>query len=289
MTNERTTRLRAMLNTDGMVVAPFCLNALHAKIAESVGFKAVYMTGSGTSAEHGFSDVGLLTQTEMVANARYIANAVDVPVIADCDTGYGNAINVHRAVQEYESIGVSGIHIEDQVFPKKCGFFAGKDLIPMEEHVQKVRAALDARRDKDFVIIARTDALAVNGWEDTIRRCKAYYAAGADLVFVDRSEDKGRPGDLCPGDGRPAQGVQRRRPRGYHERGSRPGVQTHAGRLHSDGGLRCGETLHDGAARHRRHQHAAVPDGDSRPAGLAGHLRHGGEVQDQGLTLDPGA
>jgi 2-methylisocitrate lyase-like PEP mutase family enzyme len=173
-----------------MVVAPFCLNALHAKIAESVGFKAVYMTGSGTSAEHGFSDVGLLTQTEMVANARYIANAVEVPVVADCDTGYGNAINVHRAVQEYESIGVSGIHIEDQVFPKKCGFFAGKDVIPMEEHVQKVRAALDARKDKDFVIIARTDALQVNGWEDTIRRCKAYYAAGADLVFVDGVKTK---------------------------------------------------------------------------------------------------
>ena len=190
MTNERTTRLRAMLNSDGMVVAPFCLNALHAKIAESVGFKAVYMTGSGTSAEHGFSDVGLLTQTEMVANARYIANAVDVPVIADCDTGYGNAINVHRAVQEYESIGVSGIHIEDQVFPKKCGFFEGKDVIPMEEHVQKVRAALDARKDKDFVIIARTDALAINGWEDTIRRCKAYYTAGADLVFVDGVKSK---------------------------------------------------------------------------------------------------
>jgi 2-methylisocitrate lyase-like PEP mutase family enzyme len=190
MANERTTRLRAMLSSGEMVVAPFCLNALHAKIAESVGFKAVYMTGSGTSAEHGFSDVGLLTQTEMVANARYIANAVEVPVVADCDTGYGNAINVHRAVQEYESIGVSGIHIEDQVFPKKCGFFAGKDVIPMEEHVQKVRAALDARKDKDFVIIARTDALQVNGWEDTIRRCKAYYAAGADLVFVDGVKTK---------------------------------------------------------------------------------------------------
>ena len=185
MTNERTTRLRAMLNTEGMVVAPFCLNALHAKIAESVGFSAVYMTGSGTSAEHGFSDVGLLTQTEMVTNARYIANAVDLPVIADCDTGYGNAINVHRAVQEYESIGVSGIHIEDQVFPKKCGFFSGKDVIPMEEHAQKVRAALDARRDKNFVIIARTDALQVNGWEDAIKRCRTYHAAGADLVFVD--------------------------------------------------------------------------------------------------------
>ena len=130
MTDGRTAQLRAMLQADGMVTAPFCLNALHAKIAESVGFGAVYMTGSGTSAEKGFADVGLLTQTEMVANARYIANAVDVPVVADCDTGYGNAINVWRSVREYESIGVSGIHIEDQVFPKKCGFFAGKDVIP---------------------------------------------------------------------------------------------------------------------------------------------------------------
>ena len=190
MPNEQNATLRAMLNTEEMVITPFCLNALHAKIAESVGFKAVYMTGSGTSAEHGFSDVGLLTQTEMVANARYIANAVDVPVIADCDTGYGNAINVHRAIQEYESVGVSGIHLEDQVFPKKCGFFAGKDVIPMEDHVQKVRAALDARQDKDLVIIARTDALQVNGWEDAIKRCRAYYAAGADLVFVDGIKSK---------------------------------------------------------------------------------------------------
>ncbi|MDE2803281.1 MAG: isocitrate lyase/PEP mutase family protein [Chloroflexota bacterium] len=190
MTDNRNARLRAMLRRDSMVVAPFCLNALHAKIAESVGFNAVYMTGSGTSAEKGFADVGLLTQTEMVANARYIANAVDVPVVADADTGYGNAINVWRTVHEYESIGVSGIHIEDQVFPKKCGFFAGKDVIPMEEHVQKVRAALDARRDPDFVIIARTDALAVNGWEDTVRRCRAYRDAGADLVFVDGVKTK---------------------------------------------------------------------------------------------------
>ncbi len=178
MTDTRTARLRAMLRAEGMVVAPFCLNALHAKIAESVGFEAVYMTGSGTSAEKGF------------ANARYIADAVDVPVVADADTGYGNAINVWRAVRDYESIGVSGVHIEDQVFPKKCGFFAGKDVIPMEEHIQKVRAALDARRDPDFVIIARTDALAVNGWEDTVRRCRAYYAAGADLVFVDGVKTK---------------------------------------------------------------------------------------------------
>ena len=180
-----TTQLRQMLNSGPMVVAPFILNALHAKIAESVGFDAVYMTGAGTAAERGFPDVGLLTMTEMVANAKYIAGAVDIPVICDADTGYGNMINVQRTVREYEAAGVAGIHIEDQLFPKKCGFFEGKQVIPMEEHAQKIRAALDARRDPDFVIIARCDAYAVTGWEDTVTRCRAYKDAGADMVFVD--------------------------------------------------------------------------------------------------------
>ena len=180
-----TTRLRQMLNSGGMVVAPFILNALHAKIAEAAGFEAVYMTGSGTAAERGFPDVGLLTQTEMVQNARYIANAVSVPVVCDADTGYGNPLNVRRTLREYEDAGVAGIHIEDQVFPKKCGFFQGKDVIPQEEMVQKVRAALDARTDPDFTIIARCDAYAVTGWEDAVRRCRAYAEAGADMVFVD--------------------------------------------------------------------------------------------------------
>jgi 2-methylisocitrate lyase-like PEP mutase family enzyme len=168
-----------------MVVAPFILNALHAKIAESVGFEAVYMTGAGTAAERGFPDVGLLTMTEMVANARYVAGAVQVPVVCDADTGYGNPLNVRRTVREYEAVGVAGIHIEDQLFPKKCGFFEGKQVIPQEEAVQKIRAALDARTDPDFVVIARCDAYAVTGWEDTIKRCRAYVDAGADLVFVD--------------------------------------------------------------------------------------------------------
>ena len=180
-----TTRLRQMLDSGPMLVAPFILNALHAKIAESVGFDAVYMTGAGTAAERGFPDVGLLTMTEMVANAKYIAAAVDIPVVCDADTGYGNMINVQRTVREYEAAGVAGIHIEDQVFPKKCGFFEGKQVIPMEEHVQKIRAALDARQDPDFVIIARCDAYAVTGWEDTVARCCAYRDAGADMVFVD--------------------------------------------------------------------------------------------------------
>lgn len=180
-----TTKLRQLLNADHLTVAPFVMNGLHAKIAESVGFDAVYMTGAGTAAEKGFPDVGLLTMTEMVANAKFIANAVSIPVICDADTGYGNALNVQRTVREYEAAGVAGVHIEDQLFPKKCGFFEGKQVIPMEEHVQKIKAALDARSDPDFVVIARCDAYAVTGWEDTVRRCRAYRDAGADLVFVD--------------------------------------------------------------------------------------------------------
>ena len=156
-----TTKLRQMLASGQMVTAPFVLNALHAKIAEAVGFDAVYMTGAGTAAERGFPDVGLLTMTEMVANAKYIANAVNIPVVCDADTGYGNPLNVQRTVREYEAAGVAGIHIEDQLFPKKCGFFEGKQVIPQEDAVQKLRAALDARTDPDFVIIARCDAYAV--------------------------------------------------------------------------------------------------------------------------------
>ncbi len=180
-----TSNLRQLLASGQMVTAPFVLNALHAKIAEAVGFDAVYMTGAGTAAERGFPDVGLLTMTEMVANAKYIADAVDIPVVCDSDTGYGNPLNVQRTVREYEAAGVAGIHIEDQLFPKKCGFFEGKQVIPQEEMVQKVHAALDARHDSDFVIIARCDAYAVTGWEDTVRRCRAYVEAGADMVFVD--------------------------------------------------------------------------------------------------------
>ncbi len=186
-----TTRLRQMLRSGNMVTAPFVLNAYHAMIAETVGFEAVYMTGFGTAAERGYPDVGLVTHTEMAQNARYIASAVGVPLICDADTGYGNPINVTRTIREYEAAGVAGCHIEDQVFPKKCGFFAGKLVVSIEEHVQKLRAAQAARQDPDFVIIARCDALAVHGWEDAIQRCRAYVDAGADMVFVDgiKTED----------------------------------------------------------------------------------------------------
>ena len=178
------TRLRENMS-DNMVLAPFVYDGFTAMIAEGQGAQAVYMTGHGTSAQIGLPDVGLTSMAEMVANLGYITEGVDVPVIADADTGYGNAINGQRTVREYESAGAAAMHLEDQVFPKRCGFFEGKQCVPMEEHVQKIRAALDARSDPGLVIIARTDAVAPNGWEDAIRRAEAYRAAGADLVFVD--------------------------------------------------------------------------------------------------------
>ncbi|MBI2205068.1 MAG: isocitrate lyase/PEP mutase family protein [Candidatus Rokubacteria bacterium] len=178
------TRLRQLLE-QGLVFAPGVYNAMFAKLVEHVGFDAVYVTGFGTAARYGYADVGLVTQTEMVDNLRYICRATGLPVIADMDTGYGNVINLRRTVREYERAGVAGFHMEDQVFPKKCGFMEGKQVIPIEEAVQKVRAALDARADPDTVMIARTDALAPNGWDDAIRRARAYREAGADLVFMD--------------------------------------------------------------------------------------------------------
>ena len=180
----RTSRLRKLMD-QGVVLAPGVYNALFAKAVEHIGFDAIYVTGFGTAARYGYPDVGLITQTEMAQNLKHICRATNLPVIADADTGYGNVINVRRTVREYERAGVAGFHIEDQVFPKKCGFMEGKEVIPMAEHVQKIRAALEARTDPDTVIIARTDALAPNGWEDALARARAYRETGADLVFVD--------------------------------------------------------------------------------------------------------
>ena len=182
---ETTTQLRELLKGPEMVLAPFVYDCLQAKVAEAAGFKAIYMTGFGTAATRGFPDLGLLTMSEMLQNVRAIAHAVKVPVICDADTGYGNPINVWRTVREYEEAGAAALHIEDQVWPKKCGFLGGKQVIPMEQMVPKVRAACDARRDRNFVIIARTDALAVNGWDDVVTRARAYREVGADLIFVD--------------------------------------------------------------------------------------------------------
>ena len=178
-------RLRAMLTGSEMVLAPFIFDAFQARIAQAAGHHAAYMTGFGTAASRGFPDVGLLTMAEMVENVRYIANAVDIPLICDADTGYGNPVNVYRTIREYEAAGAAALHIEDQVWPKRCGFLSGKQIIPLRDMVPKVKAACDARRSADFVVIARTDALAVNGWDDVIERTRAYAAAGADVIFVD--------------------------------------------------------------------------------------------------------
>lgn len=178
-------RLRAMLAGSEMVLAPFVFDAFQARIAQAAGHHAAYMTGFGTAASRGFPDVGLLTMAEMVENVRYIANAVDVPLICDADTGYGNPVNVYRTIREYEAAGAAALHIEDQVWPKRCGFLSGKQVIPQQDMVPKVKAACDARRSADFVVIARTDALAVNGWDDVIERARAYAEAGADVLFVD--------------------------------------------------------------------------------------------------------
>jgi 2-methylisocitrate lyase-like PEP mutase family enzyme len=184
MNNPRT-RLREMLAKPGMIVAPFVFDCIQAKLAASAGFEAVYMTGFGTAAARGYPDLGLLTMTEMVDNVRAISRAVDAPVICDADTGYGNPLNVWRTVREFEDAGASALHIEDQVFPKRCGFLEGKQVIPIETMTHKVRAACDARRDPNLVIIARTDALQTGGWDDVERRARAYRTSGADLVFVD--------------------------------------------------------------------------------------------------------
>src|ERR1700757_3209787 len=178
-------RFRALLLRDGMVVAPGAYDCITAKLIEQAGFSAVYMTGAGTAATLGYPDFGLVTMSEMVANAGRIAAAVERPVIADADTGYGNELNVFRTVREFERSGVAGIHIEDQEFPKKCGHLEGKQVIPHEDYIAKIRAAAAARRDQDFMIIARTDSRAVAGFDEAIARANAALAAGADMAFVE--------------------------------------------------------------------------------------------------------
>lgn len=185
-----TTRLRELIARGPTLYVPGCYNAMSGKVLRDAGFEAVYMTGYGTSLSlTGLPDVGLATMTEMVANARYIAQATGLPVIADADTGFGNAINVIRTVREYVGAGVAGFHLEDQVSPKRCGHVAGRLVIAFEEAVGKVRAAVDERNrlDPDFVIIARTDARGAHGGslDEAIRRVNAYLAAGADLGFIE--------------------------------------------------------------------------------------------------------
>jgi 2-methylisocitrate lyase-like PEP mutase family enzyme len=181
----RASKLRAMLKQDGMIVAPGAYDCITARTIAQAGFSAVYMTGAGTAATLGYPDYGIITMSEMADNAGRIAAAVDVPVIADADTGYGNELNTTRTVREYERRGVAGLHIEDQGFPKKCGHLDNKVIVPLDEYLAKVRAAVGARTDPDFLIIARTDSRAVLGLEEAIRRANAALQAGADMAFVE--------------------------------------------------------------------------------------------------------
>jgi 2-methylisocitrate lyase-like PEP mutase family enzyme len=179
-------RLRALLNSGQTILAPGAFDPLAARLVEEAGFPAVYMTGFGTAAALiGRPDVGLLTMTEMVDNAARIAACVDIPVIADADTGYGNPLNVIRTVGAFEAAGVAAIHLEDQVAPKKCGHLEGKLVIPAAEMAAKIRAAAEARSQPDFVIIARTDARAVEGLAQALERARMYRDAGADALFVE--------------------------------------------------------------------------------------------------------
>lgn len=181
---------RERLRADGMITAPGAYDCITARLVEQAGFAAVYMTGAGTAATLGYPDYGLVTMSEMTANAGRLAAATTLPVIADADTGYGNELNVVRTVREYERRGVAGIHIEDQGFPKRCGHLEDKVVIPLGDYSAKIRAAASAKRDPDFLLIARTDSRAVLGFEEAIRRANAALEAGADMAFVEAPQTR---------------------------------------------------------------------------------------------------
>lgn len=188
--NRPTTTLRKLLQGNTPVRAPGVVDCIGARIVAKEGFEAIYMTGAGTTASRlGWPDVGLLTMSEMADNAQRIAEASGLPLIADADTGYGGPLNVRRTVKTYERAGVAALHIEDQRWPKRCGHLAGKTLIDAQDMVSNIKAACDARTDQDFVIIARTDAIAVDGFEAAIERAQRYQEAGADMIFVEAPRD----------------------------------------------------------------------------------------------------
>jgi len=186
----RSTSLRSLLGRPGLIVAPGVYDAITARLVHQAGFEAVYMTGAGVSASLGYPDYGLLTMSEMVERAAVIAGAVPIPLISDADTGYGNELNVTRTVREFEARGAAAIHIEDQVSPKRCGHLEGKELIGLDEYIAKIRAAVGARTNPAFAIIARSDARAVTSLDDAIERVNAALAAGADVAFVESPVDR---------------------------------------------------------------------------------------------------
>lgn len=190
---KKNARLRELISQPGIVVAPGCHDGLTARLIQQNGFQVAYMGGNGTMASYlGIPDIGLGTATEMVTRARYLADILDIPLVCDADTGYGDVSSVVRTVRAYEAAGVSGIHLEDQVMPKKCGAMEGVQVVPVEEICAKIRAALEARRDPNFMIIARTDCFNTLGIDASIERCKRFWDAGADMLmpenFVTRED-----------------------------------------------------------------------------------------------------
>jgi len=178
------TRFREILGSGDTILMPGVFNAITAKLAARAGFQALYLSGAGvTNALTGYPDIGLLTLTEMAQQARYVSGATELPIIADADTGYGDVLNTVRAVEEFEQAGIAGIHLEDQVSPKRCGHLDGKQVISAGDMAKKIKAATHARSNDDFVLIARTDARSVNGIQDAIDRAKRYVGAGADAIF----------------------------------------------------------------------------------------------------------
>jgi 2-methylisocitrate lyase-like PEP mutase family enzyme len=182
-------RLRRLIARPGYTMVPGAYDTLTARLVEAAGFEAVYLTGGGYSRANGYPDLGLLTMSENIRFVGMTADAVGIPVIADADTGYGNALNVIRTVREFEKAGVAGFHLEDQVSPKKCGHYEGKEVVGTAEMVGKIHAAVDTRQDRDLVIIARSDARAVEGLQAAIDRVNAYLEAGADVGFVEAPQD----------------------------------------------------------------------------------------------------
>ena len=182
--------LKKLLNRKQLLVAPGCFDGLSARLVQEAGFEAAYLSGGAIARSMGIPDIGLVTMSESIERAAQIVSAIQIPVIADADTGYGNAVNLVRSVREFERIGVAAIHIEDQITPKRCGHLDGKEVISRAEMEMKLKAALDTRTDPDFCIIARTDARAVHGLEDAIGRAQAFAKLGVDAIFVEAPQSE---------------------------------------------------------------------------------------------------
>jgi len=181
---------KQFLKRDKLLVAPGCFDGLSARLVEEAGFEAAYFSGGAVARSMGLPDIGLVTMSEVIERAAQVVSAVKIPVIADADTGYGNAINLVRTVREYERVGVTAIHIEDQITPKRCGHLDGKEVISLPEMIKKLEAALASRADPDFCIIARTDARGVHGLDDAINRARAFARLGVDAVFVEAPQSE---------------------------------------------------------------------------------------------------